>query len=259
MKISLDRFTLVGATAAGDNEGVGPGLDRERQHRCDHKQNRGLDGDEDFHRAAEMNFFRIHRRLMLYSLCALLFAALLVAVFVTSKRIADERARGQVLALSLIDQNGAPWHFGQLGEAIALVYFGYASCPDVCPTALADLSRIVEDWPAGGATLVAVFVSVDPARDTGPVLKRYLAHFGPDLVALSGSEKEIKRAMRAFGIFANRVKGKADGGYLINHSSKIFAVNAAGDAMLLLAEPALDKLPAILAKSALPALVKPGS
>ncbi|HEV2865122.1 MAG TPA: SCO family protein, partial [Allosphingosinicella sp.] len=82
-----------------------------------------------------------------------------------------------------------------------LVYFGFTYCPDVCPTDLqtigAGLRRFEQSDPARAAKVQPIFITVDPRRDTPPVLARYVAAFHPRLIGLTGSEAEIARVARA--------------------------------------------------------------
>ena len=103
-----------------------------------------------------------------------------------------------------------------------LVYFGFTFCPDVCPTDLqvlaAGLRRFEASDPERAARVQPLFVTVDPARDTPEALRAYVANFHPRLVGLTGSEEEIARVARAYGVYRMRGEAAADGGYLVDHS-----------------------------------------
>jgi protein SCO1 len=109
-------------------------------------------------------------------------------------------------SFTLTDTTGAPYDFAaRTAAGPTLLFFGYTHCPDVCPTTLADIMvglRSVD--PAVAARTTVVFVTTDPARDTGPVLGAYLDQFDADLptrfVGLTGSQDEIDRAQRAAGV-----------------------------------------------------------
>ena len=89
-----------------------------------------------------------------------------------------------------------------------LVYFGFTYCPDVCPVDLqtisAALTRFERDDAERAARVQPLFITVDPARDTPPVLRRYVAAFHPRLIGLTGSEAEIARTARAYGVYFRR-------------------------------------------------------
>lgn len=103
-----------------------------------------------------------------------------------------------------------------------LVYFGFTSCPDVCPVDLqtigAGLRAFERDDPERAARVQPIFVSVDPARDTPDVLRQYVSAFHPRLIGLTGSEPEIARVARAYGVYFRRGEPNEAGGYVVDHS-----------------------------------------
>ncbi|HTI02508.1 MAG TPA: SCO family protein [Acidisoma sp.] len=110
-----------------------------------------------------------------------------------------------------------------------LLYFGYTFCPDVCPT---DLQKIIAARGALGAdgrALTPVFVTVDPARDTVPVMARYVALFSPDLMGLTGSQAEIDRIVGEYRVYVAKQAVPGGGGaYLVNHSTFLYLVDPRG-------------------------------
>jgi len=111
------------------------------------------------------------------------------------------------------------------GEPVA-VFFGFAHCPDVCPTTLLDWSNVLAALGAGGDRLKVLFVSVDGERDTTEALAAYMASFDPRIVALTGTAAEIAKAARAFDAFYEKV---ADGGrFTFDHSTKVYLVGRDG-------------------------------
>jgi protein SCO1/2 len=125
-------------------------------------------------------------------------------------------------AFTLTAQNGRRVSDSDFAGKYRLVYFGFTFCPDVCPTDMATLGaglrRFETQHPARAAKLQPIFVSVDPARDTPPVLRQFVAAFHPRFVGLTGSEAEIARVARAYGIFYERGAPASGGGYNVNHS-----------------------------------------
>jgi protein SCO1/2 len=140
---------------------------------------------------------------------------------------------------ALIDQDGRPFTDRDLAGRYRIVYFGYTFCPDVCPVDVQNLSaglKLVEAKdPALGRRIVPVFVTVDPARDTPAVLKQFVSAFHPRLVGLTGTPAAIAAAEKAYGIYAARGKGTADG-YLMDHSRQIYLFDPAGKPLALLPE-----------------------
>lgn len=114
-----------------------------------------------------------------------------------------------------------------------LMYFGFANCPDVCPTDLqvlgAGLRRFEADTPTRAARVQPIFVSVDPARDTPEVLRRYVANFHPRLVGLTGSVAEVEAAKREYGVFSQNGPADAQGGYTVDHNRVALLFGTAGE------------------------------
>jgi protein SCO1/2 len=107
-----------------------------------------------------------------------------------------------------------------------LVYFGYASCPDVCPTTLTEFKRVWQELARRGLTerVRFDFISVDPARDTPERLRGYIAFFHPDFVAATGSDAELGRLARALGLVYARGTD-ADGAITVDHSGSVVLID----------------------------------
>lgn len=136
---------------------------------------------------------------------------------------------------ALTDQNGRAVTDATLRGRYALIYFGYTFCPDVCPLDMQQLSAGLQAFektdPARGARVQPVFVTVDPARDTVPVLREYAANFHPRLLALTGSEAAIETAKRAYRIYAKRAGTGTGPDYLVDHLALIYLVGPDGKAI----------------------------
>jgi len=125
---------------------------------------------------------------------------------------------------ALTDQDGHPFSSRQLAGRYAVIYFGYTFCPDACPTAMQVLAqgvkRLAAHAPDKAAKLRTVFVSVDPARDTPPVLKQFVRAFSPTLIGLTGSQAAIDQTAREYAVFARRQASVAGAsGYLVQHQT----------------------------------------
>jgi protein SCO1 len=107
-----------------------------------------------------------------------------------------------------------------------LVYFGYTHCPDICPTELARVSDVLAKM--GEKAIPALFITVDPARDTPKVMQDYVSSFDPNVIGLSGSPQSIGAAARAFRVFARKGRVEADGAYSMDHSSVVYLMNKSG-------------------------------
>lgn len=135
-----------------------------------------------------------------------------------------EYARG----LALADATGRPRTLADFKGKVAVVFFGFAQCPDVCPTTLAEIAEARKALGAEGDKVQPIFVTLDPERDTPEVLKAYVAGFGPDVVALRGSLAETQAAAKEFKIFFAKVPGKTEGSYTIDHTAGSFVFDPQG-------------------------------
>jgi protein SCO1/2 len=106
-----------------------------------------------------------------------------------------------------------------------LVYFGYTNCPDVCPTTLAQMSDVLAKLP--GKPIRALFITIDPERDTAASLKDYLASFDSRIIGLSGDRVAIDKVEKAYRVYAR--KGPPEnGGYGMDHSSIVYLMDSQG-------------------------------
>ncbi len=128
-------------------------------------------------------------------------------------------------ALRLTNQDGQPFDLASLHGSIALVYFGYTHCPDVCPTTLVDLRTAIA---ASGVPAKVVFVSVDPDRDTPAVLKAYLDAYKAGFVGLTGSDAQIASTAKAWSVGYQADPPDSNGNYAVTHTAETFLVDGAG-------------------------------
>lgn len=115
---------------------------------------------------------------------------------------------------------------------LLVVYFGYTSCPDVCPTSMSDLKSAKRDLGALGDKVAIAMVTVDPARDTPEVLNSYLAHFFNSYHALRTEDMAtLKSAETAFGA-SSAITAKPDGTYDVSHSAAAYGVDSRGNLII---------------------------
>lgn len=120
----------------------------------------------------------------------------------------------------LTDANGARFDSARLKGKVALIFFGFTHCPDVCPTTLAAMTRALEALGPRAAEVTAVFISVDPERDTPEELKTFGSLFDPRIVLLTGSPDEIAAVVRDYHIYAAKVPIEG-GGYTMDHTASV--------------------------------------
>jgi protein SCO1/2 len=148
-------------------------------------------------------------------------AAVLLRVFLPSGARATD--------FTLTDQDGHPYTLSaQRGHPIAL-FFGYAHCPDVCPTTLSALARAKRKLGPAGAAFDVVLVTVDPARDDPATLKRYVHLFDPAFAGLTGTEAQLDPVYAAYHVYHQVDSGKGSAnGYIVAHSSAIQFISPDG-------------------------------
>ncbi|MFM8898990.1 MAG: SCO family protein [Burkholderiales bacterium] len=111
---------------------------------------------------------------------------------------------------------------------VTVVFFGFTQCPDVCPSTLVELAQIKKSLGTDGERLQAVFITVDPERDTPEILKAYMASFDPAFVALRGSSEQTSATAKAFKVFYAKVAGKTEGSYSMDHTAGSYVFDPQG-------------------------------
>lgn len=124
----------------------------------------------------------------------------------------------------LIDQNGKSFGNEDMKGKPYLVFFGYTHCPDICPTTLFQLTQLFRKLGPEANQVGALFITVDPARDTQKIMKEYMASFDPHLRALTGDQKAIDQAIRDYRVYAKKVPEK-DGDYSMDHTAIVYLMD----------------------------------
>jgi protein SCO1 len=133
---------------------------------------------------------------------------------------------------SLNDQNGQTRTLKDFAGKIVVVFFGYTQCPDVCPTTMADLAQVKKLLGSDGDRLQAVFITVDPERDTPELLKAYMGNFEPSFVALRPTLAELPALAKDFKVFYKKAEGKTTGSYSMDHSAGSYVFDTKGSIRL---------------------------
>jgi protein SCO1/2 len=126
---------------------------------------------------------------------------------------------------------------------IVLLYLGYTFCPDVCPTTLAAITRSIADLGADARQVTVLFVTVDPQRDTLPVLTDYVRNFGTRVVGLRGTPDELAALARRYRLLYSVRPATKDNPYEVSHSPAVYIFDGSGAARVLvtsLASPTPD-------------------
>ncbi len=135
--------------------------------------------------------------------------------------------------IELTQGNGSNFRLGEMRGRVVLLFFGYTSCPDVCPTTLSELRRVADALGADAARVQVVFVTVDPQRDTPEKLGKYVAMFNPSFIGLSGSEDELKSVWQAYGVYREvQPMPNSATGYLVDHTARLYVIDPDGNLRL---------------------------
>ena len=131
--------------------------------------------------------------------------------------------------LSLPDVTGRTRTLADFKGKVTVVFFGYTQCPDVCPTTMVELAQVKKSLGADADKLQAVFVTIDPERDTPEILKSYMASFDPGFVALRGTLEQTQAAAKEFKVFFAKVPGRAEGSYTMDHTAGAYVLDTRGN------------------------------
>jgi protein SCO1/2 len=125
--------------------------------------------------------------------------------------------------------NGDGFRLRETRGMVVALFFGYTSCPDICPTTLAELNQALQKLGNKSDRVQVLFVTVDPQRDTPERVQEYVNHFNPDFVGLSGSESELAGVWNDYGVFREIVDGASAAGYLVNHTARVTLIDQQGN------------------------------
>ncbi len=130
--------------------------------------------------------------------------------------------------LALTDHTGAPRTLADWRGKLVVLFFGFTQCPDVCPTTLATMADAMKRLGPDAERVQVLFVTVDPERDTQAVLAPYVTAFDPRFVGLYGDKDATARAAREFKVFYQKVPGRTEGTYGIDHTAASYVIDAQG-------------------------------
>jgi len=129
---------------------------------------------------------------------------------------------------TLTSHNGQPVSLSDYRGKAVLLYFGYTTCPDICPTTLAELHRALQQLGSRAKDVQVMMITVDPERDTVPVLAEYMPHFNADFIGLTGTPEQIAEIATYYGVAYERSTEESALGYLVNHTATVMAIDRKG-------------------------------
>ncbi len=133
---------------------------------------------------------------------------------------------GRSLALS--DHTGRARALDDFRGQVVVLFFGFAQCPDVCPTTLAELAQVMKQLGAEADRVQVLFVTLDPERDTPALLARYVTAFDPRFIGLHGNADAVRRTAKEFKVFYEKRPTDASGAYSIDHSAQSYVIDPKG-------------------------------
>lgn len=135
--------------------------------------------------------------------------------------------------LDLVDHNGTPRKLADFSGKALVVFFGFTQCPDVCPTALAELSQVMQKLGPDADRVQVLLVSVDPERDTPEILKQYVTTFDPRFLGLTGTEEQVRKTAASFKAYYAKVPSKDGATYTMDHSAGFYLFDPKGESRVL--------------------------
>jgi len=130
--------------------------------------------------------------------------------------------------LNLTDHTGKARSLSDFKGKVVALFFGYTHCPDVCPTTLNDMKQSKKLLGANASDLQVLFVTLDPERDTQPLLAQFVPAFDPSFIGLYGTKEQTAAVLKDFKIFAAKVENKGRSGYTIDHSAGVYVFDKTG-------------------------------
>ena len=133
---------------------------------------------------------------------------------------------------ALSDQSGKPRTLQDFTGKVVVVFFGFTQCPDVCPASMAELAEVKKLLGPDGDKLQAIFITVDPERDTPEVLKAYMGNFDPTFIALRPTMAELPDFAKSYKVFYKKVEGRTVSSYSMDHTAGSYVYDVKGQIRL---------------------------
>jgi len=125
--------------------------------------------------------------------------------------------------------DGSSFKLSDKRGEVVLLFFGYTSCPDVCPTTLSELRKIKSELGEDATRVQVVYITVDPDRDTPDKVQEYVSLFNPSFIGLSGSLEELEPVWQDYGVFRQIEETDSGNGYLVTHTARVYLIDPDGN------------------------------
>ncbi len=132
--------------------------------------------------------------------------------------------------IDLTRSDGSRFRLSEMRGEVVLLFFGYTSCPDVCPATLAELRQSLSELEEQDAQQVkVVFVTVDPERDSPQRVQEYVDQFNPAFIGLSGPETSLEKVWAEYGVYREIADEQSAAGYIVNHTARVSLIDQQGN------------------------------
>jgi protein SCO1 len=132
----------------------------------------------------------------------------------------------------LTDHNGQVRHLKDFAGKVVIMFFGFTQCPDMCPTTMLELAEIKKNLGKDGDRFQALFITVDPERDTPEILKAYMTNFDPTFLALTTTPEKLAELAKDYKVYYRKVPGKTPTSYIMDHSAGSYVYDTKGQLRL---------------------------
>jgi len=182
-----------------------------------------------------MSVFSTHRRTLLRGAAAVTLIGALAACSDPAPSFKGNDITGTHLgkALALNDHNGQPRTLQDFSGKAVVAFFGFTQCPDVCPTALAELSQVMQQLGPQADRVQVLLLSVDPERDTPEILKQYVTAFDPRFLGLTGTPEQVKATAASFKAYYAKVPTEDGKNYTMDHTAAFYLFDGKGESRVL--------------------------
>jgi protein SCO1 len=182
----------------------------------------------------------LHYAIKLVALLAIIMPATAIFTACTEKKLefksvdvtGADYAKDFAADGTMLDFNGKPRSLKDFNGKIVVLFFGFVQCPDVCPTTMAELVEVKKLLGKDGDKLQPIFITIDPERDTLPVLKAYMGNFDPTFLAMRTTPEKLAIVAKDFKTYYKKVPGRTDTSYSMDHSAGSFVYDTAGNVRL---------------------------
>ncbi|HEY9279121.1 MAG TPA: SCO family protein [Eoetvoesiella sp.] len=183
-----------------------------------------------------MHFFSNKRRALLTATVAGLLSVTLAACSKSELPFQGNDISGTGLGrdLGMVDPSGKTRSLADYKGKVVVAFFGFTHCPDVCPTAMAQLAQAMTLLKDDADKVQVIMITVDPERDTPEILGKYVQAFNPGFTGLTGSAEQLKKTAQSFKAYYAKSPGKTPGEYSMDHGSSFYILDQDGEARVLL-------------------------